>query len=102
MKSKPETKQFEPQKDPLAFIEGGDENRIEPPKTTQQTELSLKDKISKKTVGAKVFREQKVFRLPIDLINVLKREAYERSVEKGSRVTDTELLEQALKKYFKI
>ena len=51
---------------------------------------------------ARVQREQKVFRLPLDLINELKREAYEQSIKTGSRVTETELVEQALREFFKI
>lgn len=51
---------------------------------------------------ARVQREQKVFRLPLDLINELKREAYEQSIKTGSRVTETELVEQALRAFFKI
>lgn len=52
-------------------------------------------------VESKMHREQKVFRLPLDLINLLKRESYERSVQTGSRVTETELVEQALRKFLK-
>ncbi len=50
----------------------------------------------------KVYREQKVFRLSLDLISELKCEAYERSVEAGVRVTETEIVEQALRAFFKI
>ena len=50
----------------------------------------------------KVHREQKVFRLPLDLINALKRECYERSVKTGLRVTETELVEQALRSMLSI
>jgi hypothetical protein len=51
---------------------------------------------------AKIYREQKVFRLPIDLINALKKEAYEQSIKTGSRVTETELVEQALRAFLKV
>lgn len=81
MKPKPNTDQF--RKDPSAFLEGGavdTANRTEP-----------------QSVVAKVHREQKVFRLPLDLISALKRESYERSVRTGSRVTETELVEKALR-----
>jgi hypothetical protein len=53
-------------------------------------------------VNAKVHREQKIFRLPLDLINRLKKESYERSMRTGSRVTETELVEQALREFFKV
>ena len=51
-------------------------------------------------ISVKIHREQKIFRLPLDLINDLKREAYERSVKTGSRVTETELVEKALREFF--
>ena len=84
MKAKPNTEQFK--KDPAAFLQGGavdSANRTEP--------------VNQSTATAKVHREQKVFRLPLDLINALKRESYERSVKTGFRVTETELVEQALR-----
>lgn len=52
--------------------------------------------------NAKVHREQKIFRLPVDLIAELKKQSYERSVKTGVRVTETELVEQALRAYFDI
>lgn len=58
--------------------------------------------INDSVTSAKVQREQKIFRLPIDLINELKREAYEQSVKAGTRVTETELVEQALRAFLKI
>ena len=93
MKAKPNTDQFKPNKDPSSFLEGGaadasDKLGKQPAKTVQPV------------FEAKVHREQKVFRLPLDLINSLKREAYERSVKTGSRVTETELVEQSLRMFF--
>ncbi len=61
----------------------------------------LAKNIEKTQSLARVQREQKVFRLPLDLINELKREAYEQSIKTGSRVTETELVEQALRAFFK-
>jgi hypothetical protein len=88
MKAKPNTEQFK--KDPSAFLQGGavdSANRTEPVIQSMVT---------------KVHREQKVFRLPLDLINALKRESYERSVKTGLRVTETELVEQALRSMLSI
>ncbi len=98
MKTKPNTDQFKPKKDPSAFLEGGTadlHNQIEKP---QQASNETQAPITQTTT--KVHREQKIFRLPVDLINELKREAYERSMKTGSRVTETELVEQALKTFF--
>jgi hypothetical protein len=50
---------------------------------------------------ARVYREQKIFRLPIDLIDELRDQAYERSKASGTRVTETSLVEEALKAFFK-
>jgi hypothetical protein len=96
MKTKPNTEQFKPQKDPIDFLEGGAAdlaNKIEQPKQDQV-------EVQKTIVSTKVHREQKIFRLPVDLINQLKKESYERSMQTGSRVTETELVEQALKDFF--
>ena len=50
----------------------------------------------------KIHKEQKIFRLPLDIINALKREAYEQSTSSGQRITETMLVEKALKKFLKI
>lgn len=99
MKIKPNTDQFKLKKDPSAFLEGGaadvaDRTEKVQPVAAHQTPTS------QPVVEAKVHREQKVFRLPLDLINVLKRESYERSVKTGARVTETELVEQSLRAFF--
>ena len=47
----------------------------------------------------KVYREQKIFRLPVDLVNDLKRECLERSIKEGRRITENYIAEQALKEY---
>jgi hypothetical protein len=46
-------------------------------------------------------REQKIFRLPVDLAAALKKAAYERSVASGVRVTETELVEAALRAFLR-
>lgn len=45
------------------------------------------------------FRKQMVMQLPVALINDLKRRALEQSVSSGKRVTQQQLVEEALKKY---
>jgi hypothetical protein len=95
MKTKPNTEQFQAKKDPSSFLESGAAdlaNQIEKPQQASSE--------SQAQTTTKVHREQKIFRLPVDLINQLKRESYERSMKTGSRVTETELVEQALKAYF--
>jgi hypothetical protein len=92
MKAKPNTDQFKPNKDPSSFLEGGAADVSGKP--TKRLAKAVEP-----VFEAKVYREQKVFRLPLDLINTLKREAYERSVKTGSRVTETELVEQSLRMF---
>ena len=94
MKTKPNTEQFQAKKDPSAFLESGAAdiaNQIEKPQQASS---------ESQAPTTRVHREQKIFRLPVDLINELKRESYERSMKIGYRVTETELVEQALKAFF--
>jgi hypothetical protein len=99
VKAKPNTDQFKQKKDPSAFLEGASADRIE---NTQQIVMESQVKKALPVADARVNRQQKVFRLSLDLVRALKRESYERSVEKGSRVTETDLVEQALRVYLKI
>lgn len=102
MKIKPNTDQFKLKKDPTAFLEGGAADAADRIATPQPAVVPIQEPTIQHAVEAKVYREQKVFRLPIDLINVLKRESYERSVKSGTRVTETELVEHALRMFFKV
>ena len=94
MKTKPNIDQF---KDPDSFLEGGASDLANKPTKPQQG--STESQVTITQPAAKVYREQKIFRLPVDLINELKREAYEQSVKTGTRVTETELVEQALRAF---
>lgn len=102
MKSKPNTDQFKPQKDPSDFLEGGAADAADRGGTLQSAAVASQAPIHLPAAAAKVHREQKIFRLPLDLIAFLKRESYEQSVKTGSRVTETELVEQALRSFYKI
>ena len=46
-----------------------------------------------------VFRKSMVMQLPVALINDLKRRALDQSVRSGKRVTQQQLVEEALKNY---
>lgn len=96
MKAKPNTDQFKPKKDPTEFLESGAADVADRAEKSQQPTVTSHAPTPQPVAEskAKVHREQKVFRLPLDLINALKREAYERSIATGSRVTETELVEQ--------
>ena len=84
MKARPDTNVFGLKKDPTAFLGGAAADAAEKPAVKPP---------------AKAHREQKIFRLPLDLIGDLKRVAYERSAATGARVTETDLVEQALRTY---
>lgn len=99
MKAKPNIEQFTQTKDPDDFLEGGASDLANKPKSQQNAKDS---KITITQPQARVHREQKIFRLPVELINELKREAYEQSVKTGTRITETELVEQALRGFLKI
>ena len=100
MKAKPNIDQFTTTKDPDDFLEGGASDLANKPKS-QQTAKEPKVTITQ-SPSTRVHREQKIFRLPVDLINELKREAYEQSVKTGNRITETELVEKALRSFLKI
>lgn len=87
MKAKPNIDQFTQTKNVDNFLESGTADLANPVESSQP---------------AKVYREQKIFRLPVDLINALKKESYEQSIKTGSRVTETELVEQALRAFLNI
>lgn len=78
-----------------AFLEGGAGDRPELPLKKRKEVLNDFTPVFK----GKIHREQKVFRLPLDLINDLKRESFERSIKTGVRVTEAELVDQALREY---
>lgn len=104
MKAKPNTEQFKLKKDPTKFLESGAADVADRAEKSQHPAVTphaptLHPVAESKT---KVHREQKVFRLPLDLINALKREAYERSIATGCRVTETELVEQWMRAGLKI
>ena len=47
----------------------------------------------------KIYKEQKLYRLPTDLIEGLREMAYEKSKKEGRRVTETEIVEQAIREH---
>lgn len=102
MKTKPDTDQFKPKKDPSAFLEGGTADLANQTEKSQQVSADTQISTDQPVTNVRVHREQKIFRLPLDLINALKRESYERSVKTGTRVTETELVEQAIRAFFDI
>jgi hypothetical protein len=69
-----------------AFLEGG---------ATEKTSKAG----AAQPAAAPEFRKQMVMQLPIGLINDLKRRALELSVRTGRRITQQQLVEEALRKF---
>jgi hypothetical protein len=81
-------------KRPFHFLEGGAGDAAD--RTAKYNRLPSPFSTGNRSTRGRshMHREQKVFRLPLsDLINELKREAYERSTGTRLRVTETELVE---------
>jgi hypothetical protein len=77
-----------------AFLEGGAATDRQPkPATNPRSEPPAV------STAPTEFRKQMVMQLPVALINDLKRRALEQSVNSGKRVTQQQLVEEALKKY---
>jgi len=76
-----------------AFLEGGAATDRQPkPAPNSRSEQTA-------AAAPTEFRKQMVMQLPVALINDLKRRALEQSVNSGKRVTQQQLVEEALKKY---
>jgi hypothetical protein len=77
-----------------AFLEGGaaTDRQPKPATTNPRAEPAA-------SMAPTEFRKQMVMQLPVALINDLKRRALEQSVNSGKRVTQQQLVEEALKKY---
>ena len=74
-----------------AFLEGGAATEGQP-KSAVPARRSA-------TTAPTEFRKQMVMQLPIALINDLKRRALEQSVSSGKRVTQQQIVEEALKRF---
>jgi hypothetical protein len=78
-----------------AFLEGGAATDQQPKAATNPDPRSEPAVL----VVPTAFRKQMVMQLPVALINDLKRRALEQSVSSGKRVTQQQLVEEALKRY---
>jgi hypothetical protein len=74
-----------------AFLEGGAATEHQP-KSAAPARRSA-------AAAPTEFRKQVVMQLPIALINDLKRRALEQSVSSGKRVTQQQIVEEALKRF---
>ena len=98
MKGKPNTAQFKPPKDPTAFLEGGEADRMERPAPVPApapAAAPLAEEAPRRARG----RVQKIFNFPEDLADRLRDEALLRSREKGGRVTEKDIVVEALEAF---
>lgn len=95
MKKKPDISSFGLAKDPSAFLEAGagDLASSRASQARQAPQTPTPPKKPEPTV-------QKLFRLRWDTANALKIGAVRESIENGSRVTETEIVEELIRKHF--
>ncbi|HGJ5862599.1 hypothetical protein [Arsenophonus nasoniae] len=85
MRAKPNLKDF---KDPTEFLENGSADKAE-----NKYSVSA---IKKSDV---IRTQQKIFRLPIEVVNELKLHVTKLQIESGKRITETDIVERLLRKY---
>lgn len=96
IKSKPDIKSFK--KDPNEFLEGGEADKA----VAKVVEEKMPAKVAEVIIEA-VKPEptvQKLFRLRWDIANALKIGAAQESAKTGKRVTETDIVQQLLKRHY--
>ena len=104
MKSKPNTAQFKLPKDPAAFLEGGEADKTEKPQTASAALTSpsanilpVIEEVPRRGRG----RVQKIFNFSEDLADRLRDESISRSRETGTRITEKDIVVEALESHLK-
>lgn len=98
MKNKPDLSGFQRPaltKDPSAFLDGAEADRAES-QTNAPGKAAPKDKAERQPTV------QKLFRLRVETATALKLAAAERSAALGRRVSEQEIVEQALREHLKL
>jgi hypothetical protein len=95
IKAKPDIKTFK--KDPNEFLEGGEADKalLKPSPVNDHAQAPLDAFKPEPTV-------QKLFRLRWDIANALKLGAAQESARTGKRVTETDIVQQLLKKHYSL
>jgi hypothetical protein len=104
MKSKPNTAQFQLRKDPTAFIDGGEVDKAEQPLTAPAAlapPLAAIPPVVEEAPRRGRGRIQKIFNFSEQLADRLRDEASSRSRATGTRVTEKDIVVEALEAYFK-
>jgi hypothetical protein len=104
MKGKPDTTLFKLPKDPTAFLEGGEADKAEKPRISLEsvipvtaTELPVAEESTRRGRG----RVPKIFNFSEDLADRLREEALVRTRAKGGRVTEKDIVVEALEALLK-
>lgn len=103
MKAKPNTAAFRPPRDPSAFLDGAEAERTDKapaaapalPANAAAAALLAAESAPRRGRG----RVQKIFNFPEELADRLHEQARVRSQLKGSRVTEKDLVVEALEAY---
>jgi hypothetical protein len=95
MRKKPDTRAFSAIKDPTAFLEGGAADRSD-------ESQPMADPVVVNTGRQGQPKMTKIFNLSPTLVQALKKEAFERSNTEGRRVTETELVDMALRQFLNL
>ncbi|MFT8555502.1 hypothetical protein [Zymomonas mobilis] len=88
MKRKPDVSKFHLSKDPDDFLNGAIADKAE----KKQSKVEVK----------KTETQQKIFRLPVDVINALKLHVAHQQVETGQKISETKIVEKLLREYLKL
>lgn len=94
MRKKPDTRDFLATKDPNSFLDGVVSEQPE-----RRPASAVIPPTTRNTGQPKL---TKIFNLTPELVKALKREAFERSNQEGRRVTETELVDTALRQYLNL
>jgi len=99
IKAKPDIKSFK--KDPTEFLEGGEADKAITKKSIEAESTPVEEP---KLQVIEAFKPeptvQKLFRLRWDIANALKLGAAQESARTGKRVTETDIVQQLLKKHY--
>lgn len=101
IKSKPDINSFK--KDPNDFLEGGEADKP----LSNLPKVAQKNSVEETTAYIiEAFKPeptvQKLFRLRWDIANALKLGAAQESAKTGKRVTETDIVQKLLKKYYNL
>jgi hypothetical protein len=101
IKAKPDIKSFK--KDPTEFLEGGEADKA---MAKKPVELDSPPVAEPQAQVIEAFKPeptvQKLFRLRWDIANALKLGAAQESARTGKRVTETDIVQQLLKKHYSL